>query len=209
MKIKPTSEQMVSLQQTLHAYRSACNYVSSIVFERKERSQSALHALTYRPLRAAFSLRSQMAESVLKTVLARYKSLVSNKHPWSLVVFKKPEYDLVWNRDYSLTKQGFSVNTLSGRVKVPFEMKGMETYFDGTWTFGTAKLVYKRGKFFLHIPMSKEVEEVANSAVNSVVGVDLGINFVATSYDSQGKCVFFPGRPIKDKRSTYKDTRKR
>lgn len=186
VKIMPTNEQIELLQQTLLAYRHACNFVSKLVFERKERSKAKLHIQTYPVLRSAFSLRSQMAQSVLITVLARYKSLISNHHPLTQVNFKKPEYDLVWRRDYSLTTHTFSVNTLSGRIKVPYEKKGMEAYFDGTWTFGTAKLVHKRGKFFLHIPMSKEVEEVADSSLHQVVGVDMGINFVVTSYDHKG-----------------------
>jgi putative transposase len=105
--------------------------------------------MTYKTLRSDFSLRSQMAESVMKTVIARYKSAKTNGHDWSKIRFKKPEYDLVWNRDYSLTKELFSINTLNGRVKVPFETKGMEQYFDGSWSFGTAKLVNKcSNKFY-------------------------------------------------------------
>jgi putative transposase len=208
VKIIPTSEQSHWLQQTLAAYRKACNFVSTIVFEKKELSQKKLHLAMYRELRSDFSLRSQMAQSVMKTVIARYKSLQSNHHAWTHVQFKRPEYDLVWNRDYSLTKQGFSVNTLWGRIQIPFEMKGMELYFDGSWTFGTSKLIYKRGKYYLHIPMSKKVEETSIHAVNQVVGLDMGVNFIVTSYDSQGKCTFFHGRPIKDKRSKFKQLRK-
>ena len=61
---------------------------------------------------------------------ARYKSLKSNGHAWSKVQFKKPELDLVWNREYSLGQGAFSVNTLQGRIKVPFESKGMGHYLD-------------------------------------------------------------------------------
>jgi len=208
VKIMPTLEQADRLLQTSRAYRQACNFVSRLVFEKKILSMVVLHTMVYRELRAIFSLRSQMAQSVLKTVVARYKSLVSNGHPWTCVDFKKPEYDLVWHRDYSLVKHTFSVNTLEGRIKVPYETKGMEAYFDGSWMLGTAKLIYKRGKFFLHIPMSKEVEETTWESIHQVVGIDLGINFVATSYDSQAKCIFYPGRPIKDKRSQYKQLRK-
>src|SRR5690606_16871823 len=109
----------------------------------------ALHKQAYRHLRETYALRSQMAQSVLKTVIARYRSLKGNKHPWTKIQFKRPEFDLVWHRDYSLTGQMFSVNTLAGRIKVPFKTKGMEAYFDGTWTLGTAKLVTKKGKFYL------------------------------------------------------------
>lgn len=208
IKINPTTEQMDLLRTTLDAYRSGCNFVSAIVFDTKQVAQAKLHKMTYESLRSCFSLRSQMAQSVMKTVIARYQSLKSNGHGWTKVQFKKPEYDLVWNRDYSLNKGLFSINTRNGRVKVPFEPKGMEQYFDGTWSFGTAKLVNKFGKFFLHIPMTKEISQASERSIRQVVGIDMGINFVAVSYDSRGTSLFFNGRSIKDKRSNYKHMRK-
>ena len=208
IKINPTSEQIELLRNTLDAYRAGCNFVSALVFETRQLAQAKLHKMTYESLRSCFSLRSQMAQSVMKTVIARYQSLKSNGHDWTKVQCKKPQYDLVWNRDYSLTQGLFSINTLQGRVKVPFETKGMERYFDGSWSFGTAKLVNKYGKFFLHIPMTKEIPEASEHTVKQVVGVDMGINFVAVCYDSQDKSLFFKGRSIKDKRSNYKYRRK-
>src|SRR5690606_12751054 len=44
--------------------------------------------------------------------------------------------------------------------------------------------------------------------INQVVGVDLGINFVATTFDSNGQTYFFRGRHIKHKRAKYKRLRK-
>jgi putative transposase len=67
---------------------------------------------------------------------------------------------------------------------MPFEGKGMEPYFGRSLTFGTSKLVYKRGKIYLHIPVTKEVEETSVHDVHQVVGVDMGINFIMTSYDN-------------------------
>jgi putative transposase len=197
IKINSTLEQQSLFQDTVRAYQNGCNFVSSLVFQTKELAQLKLHKMTYEVLRNKYSLRSQMAQSVMKTVIARYKSVMSNGHDWTKVQFMKPEYDLVWNRDYSLTKKFFSINTLEGRVKVPFETKGMERYFDGSWSFGTAKLVMKHGKLFLHIPITKEVQLVSDQSIQQIVGVDFGINFVA-----------FNGRAIKDKRSHYKNLRK-
>ena len=208
IKMTPTTEQVELLEETLLAYRKGCNFVSRIVFESKNLVQASLHRVTYDVLRSSYHLRSQMAQSVMKTVIARYKTNQSNGHDWSMVQFKKPEYDLVWNRDYSLAQQVFSINTLQGRVKVPFETKGMEQYFDGSWSFGTAKLVYKYKKWFLHIPMTKEVQEATDYGMKQVVGIDFGINFVAASYDSQGNTSFFNGRTIKHKRARYKAIRK-
>lgn len=196
------------LNKTIHAYLEACNYLSVIVFQTKELNQRTLNDLYYRELRSGFRLKSQMAQSVIKTVIARYTSARSNGHDWNLVKFKRPEYDLVWNRDYSLNHDRFSVNTLDGRVKLCYNKQGMQHFFDGTWKWGTAKLVYKHRKWFLHIPMTKESSELDFTKVNHIVGIDLGINFLATTYDSQSQTTFYPGRTVKHKRGQYKALRK-
>lgn len=107
-----------------------------------------------------------------------------------------------------LTKDCFSLNTLEGRVKVIYNNKSFEQYFDGTWHFSTAKLVNKHGKWFLHIPFSKEIESTKPADITNIVGVDFGINFLATAYDSTGKTTFYNGREVKDKRAKYKRLRK-
>lgn len=203
----PTSD-VVNLDLTIQAYRQACNWLSEHVFLTKELNQRKLNESYYRELRTLFGLKSQMAQSVMKTVIARYKSSKSNGHEWKQVTFTRPEVDLVWNRDYSLTQNLFSVNTVNGRIKCRFEKKAMEQYFDGTWKFGTAKLVYKSNKWFLHIPVTKEIAPLALTDVKQIVGVDLGINYLATTYDSQGKTTFFNGRTVKQKRAKYKALRK-
>lgn len=208
IKIDVTPEHEIALKETTFAYRKACNYVSRVVFETKELVQARLHKSTYGELRSTYGMKSQMAQSVMKTVIARYKTNKSNGHDWNLVRFKKPEFDLVWNRDYSLTQGLFSVNTLDGRIKVDYHAEGMERYFKEGWSFGTAKLVYKYDKWFLHIPVSKEIALADEQNINEVVGVDLGINFIATAYDSKGHTTFFNGRQIKDKRAKYKRLRR-
>ncbi|MDQ6419731.1 transposase [Paenibacillus sp. LHD-117] len=207
IKIKPTESQVEALHQTMIAYRQGCNLVSALVFDTSELNQPALHRMSYQTLRSMIGLRSQMAQSVMKTVIAKYKAIRSNGYAWALVRFKKPEYDLVWNRDYSLKAQLFSVNTLQGRIKIPFEAKGMEVYLDGSWTFGTAKLVYKKRKWFLHIPVTKNTEVPELKDIKQVAGIDLGINFIATAYGSDGKTVFYRGRALKRKRVNYKRLR--
>ena len=208
IQIYPTDEQIEKLTKTLIQVRKALNYISTYVYENNCLVQSKINKDTYYYLRETYNLKSQMAQSVMKTVIAKYKTNKSNGHDFTKVQFKKLEYDLVWNRDYSLTNNIFSINTLDGRLKIPFESKGMEKYFDGTYKFGTAKLVYKFNKYFLHIPMTKEYHQTTPYSINKIVGIDLGINFIATCYDSYGTTTFFKGRHIKAKRGGYKILRK-
>ncbi len=56
--------------------------------------------------------------------------------------------------------------------------------------------------------MTKEYQTLDFADVNNIVGVDLGINFLATTYDSQGKTTFYNGNIVKHKRGKFKATRK-
>ena len=161
------------LDETMSVYRNACNYVSDYVFRTHDLKQFSLNKVLYSTLREKFNLKSQMAQSVLKTVIARYKTILENQNEWIKPSFKKPQYDLVWNRDYSLTQNRFSINTLNGRVKLSYFSDGMSKYFDHTiYKFGTARLVSKHGKYYLHIPVTYEIEESNISDICNVVGID-------------------------------------
>ena len=209
VQIAATDTDKVLLNKTMSVYCDACNYVSDYVFRTHDLKQFSLNKILYSTLREKFSLKSQMAQSVFKTVIARYKSILENQNEWIKPSFKKPQYDLVWNRDYSLTQNCFSVNTLNGRVKLPYFAEGMSKYFNHSiYRFGTAKLVNKRGKYYLYIPVTYEVEESNISDICNVVGIDRGINFVIATYDSKHKSGFVSGKAIKQKRANYSRLRK-
>jgi putative transposase len=197
------------LDKTMSVYRDTCNYVSDYVFRTHDLKQFSLNKVMYSDLREKIGLKSQMAQSVFKTVIARYKTILENENKWIKPSFKKPQYDLVWNRDYSISQNCFSVNTLEGRVKLPYFAKGIEKYFDHSiYKFGTAKLVSKHGKYFLHIPVTYEVSESNLSDICNVVGIDRGINFVVATYDSKHNSDFVSGKSIKQKRANYSKLRK-
>ena len=197
------------LDDTMHTYKNACNYVSDYVFNTHDLKQFSLNKALYSNLRDKFNLKSQMAQSVLKTVIARYRTILENENEWIKPSFRKPQYDLVWNRDYSLNKDVFSINTLSGRIKLNYYASGFDKYFNtDLYKFGTAKLVYKHDKYFLHIPITIEVKETSLDDICNVVGIDRGINFVAATYDSKHHTKLISGKAIKQKRAKYKKLRK-
>ena len=60
-------------------YRDACNFVSKYIFGKGKDNVPAewiIHDDLYLGLRSRFGLKSQMAQSVIKTVLARYSTLL-------------------------------------------------------------------------------------------------------------------------------------
>ncbi len=209
IQISVDADSRVLLDKTMSVYSDACNHVAGYVFRTHDLKQASLNKALYTDLRSMFGLKSQMAQSVLKTVIARYRTILENQKKWIKPSFSKPQYDLVWNRDYSLSQDCFSVNTLNGRVKLPYFTKGMSKYFDhDVYKFGTAKLVNKKGKYYLHIPVTYSIEESSVSDICNVVGIDRGINFVVATYDSRQRSGFVSGRAIKQKRAHYKALRK-
>ena len=65
-----------SFMQTMVKYKDACNFISQYVFNHAfELKQSKLNKALYRDLRNKFGLKSQMAQSAIKTVIARYKTV--------------------------------------------------------------------------------------------------------------------------------------
>ncbi len=209
IQISAAADDKVLLDKTMSVYSDACNFVSDYVFQTHDLKQFSLNKVLYSTLREKFGLKSQMTQSVFKTVIARYKTILENQKEWIKSSFKKPQYDLVWNRDYSLAQNCFSVNTLNGRVKLPYFSEGMSKYFNhDIYKFGTAKLVNKHGKYFLHIPVTYDVEESNIFDICNVVGIDRGINFVVATYDSKHKSGFVSGKAIKQKRAHYSKHRK-
>lgn len=206
--VNPSDKQI--LCDTMKAYSDACNYVSKFIYKTHNLSRYSVQEDTYHQVREIYGLRSQMAVSCVRTVIAKYKTILKNQKEWIKPTFRLPQLDLVWNRDYSLNTKNniFSVNTLSGRIKVSFYKNGFERYFADDCKFGTAKLVNKHGMFFLHIPVTYEISMLNKSEVSNVVGVDRGIRFLAATYDSKGKSVFYDGNIIKQKRAHYKALRK-
>ncbi|MBQ4468242.1 MAG: transposase, partial [Firmicutes bacterium] len=171
LKILPTPSEAELLMDTMRTYSEACNYVSDYIFSTHDTNLRSLNRELYHAIREKYSLPSQMAQSVLRTVVSRYKTILTSEKRWIRPKFRTPQLDLVWNRDYSLVsgRTLFSVNTLNGRIKVGFCSCGVN--LDGR--FGTARLVYRHGKFFLHIPITNDIEEVSLSDIRHITLEDL------------------------------------
>ena len=75
IKLLPDESQIELLKQTKTSYLEACNYISETAFNNNVFKNSKLHDDCYYDLRAKFRLPSQMACSVTKYVVSKYKSI--------------------------------------------------------------------------------------------------------------------------------------
>lgn len=206
-KLLPTEEQKLQLVETVSAIKEALNYTSKVAYENGRMSAfKKLQKLVYTTLREQFGLKSQMACNVCTVVAGTYASMKSNGED-TLAFYNKPKLQYSYNRDFSFLKDGsVSIGTLDKRIKMSFVTKGLEQYFDGTWEYGTATLVYKKGKFYLHFAMKKEIEEITQ--YKNIVGVDLGMRFLATAIDSKDRHLFASGKQVIARKAKYLKQRK-
>lgn len=234
VKLKLQNDDTSSLFTTMmEQYRKACNYVSKYVFNHDFcLKQSPLNKALYQDIRAKFDLKAQLTQSVIKTVIARYKTVQKQlaQHPYKYkdintnkwhcekrdlnwlqkpIQFKRLQADLVRNRDYSYQTDSkmLSINTLQNRVLVTPVCHGFDQYLDGSYKLGTAKLLKTGGKWYLHISATKHIDEFDTADVKHVAGIDRGLRFLATSYDEQGKTTFYDGQKIMHKRAKYEKVR--
>lgn len=232
LRINISPEQELLLRQMTEQYRQACNFVSKHIFDNQfNLAYQSLNRELYSNLRSQFGLKSQLAQSAIKTTIARYKTvkqqLFQNPYKykdengnwkystktlewlWKPVLFRRPQADLVRNRDYSFVDDGktLSINTLNKRTKCTFRGEHFAEYLDGSWSLGTAKLVELKGVWYLHIPATKVVEEFQKENVRHVVGIDRGLRFLTVSCDEQGKTEFISGRKVAIKRHKFQEVR--
>lgn len=230
LRINVTLAQEDAFRQMMEQYRLACDFVSQYVFDHDFLlSIDALNKALYRKIRARFGLKSQLAQSSIRTVVAKYKTVEENMTPyryhdetgyhsvprtlewlWKPIRFRRLQADLVRGHDYSFLDGGktVSVNTLGKREKCACEREHFEEYLDGRWKIGTAKLVELKGLWYLHIPVTKEVAEFHKENAAHVVGIDRGLRFPAVSYDENGKTMFLSGKKIATKRRKFQKVRR-
>lgn len=233
LRIHTTPEQEILFCQMTEQYRQACNFVSQYIFGNQfDLAYANLNRALYSNLRGQFGLKSQLAQSSIKTAIARYKTIKEQFHQkpykykdenghwqripktlewlWKPIFFRRPQADLVRNRDYSFVDEGqaLSINTLGKRTKCTFEGEHFAEYLNGSYELGTAKLVELKGLWYLHIPVTKAVEDFQKEKVYHVVGIDRGLQFLTVSYDEQGKTEFVSGRKIATKRYKFQEVRR-
>lgn len=208
IKLLPDKEQKKLLLKTLNQMKDGLNFVSEVAYENNCLVHSKkLQKLVYNELRETFGLKSQMACNACNIVSGNYATEVANK-TFRKIFYKNAKLVYSYGRDFSFAKNNLiSIGTLEKRAKMPYITKGNEKYFDGSWEFATSELKYKKGNFYLHISVKKEMEEP--EIYKNVVGVDFGMRFLATAIDSKDHHLFWRGGKVTKVRTKHLNLRKR
>ncbi|MFD1549564.1 RNA-guided endonuclease InsQ/TnpB family protein [Levilactobacillus fuyuanensis] len=233
MRLYPDTDQAEQFLAMSKEYQRLANIVSQWIFDHEfQLSWLKINHHLYKIFRQGSELNSQMIQSVFRTVVARYKTVREQmkQHPYRCkneenkwvqiprdltwlvkpIQFRRPQADLVRQSNYSFVDRmrQISMTTLGKRTKLGFTKKGFEKYFTDDWKLGTAKLVRNRDKWFLHIGITKEVRNFDANDNPQIVGIDRGLRFLATAFDSKGKTLFFNGQKILRRRKKFLEIRR-
>jgi len=148
LKLTPTPEQNVILQDTLTQYKTCIQHCLTVGFQNKLTSGSKLHAETYFSLRAQSNLPSQLvcsartkAIETLKTIKSKTKGKWDTKEPTARE-FPAIRFD---RNSCSYTGTGIKLSTTQGRIEIPLIHY---PFVDGDWKSlkPTCELQYKSSK---------------------------------------------------------------
>src|SRR5258708_33034259 len=127
--------------------------------------------------------------------------------------FVSPTVQYTYERDYTFkSQQQVSLNTLEGRITLSYQgyEKHMALLHHGA-SIGDAKLWYDHHKkrFYLLVSLEVEVADPTFESHKDVVGVDVGIRYLAVTSPSTGGRTFHEGKGVKHQANHYARLRKR
>ena len=227
LKLHTTPEQFELLRAAQLAYCDALNYAFA---HGKTSSHLSMHRGCSQEIRGRFHLPSQMACSVECDVAAKYKGLWTKlmknveqcKAGFTRKRFKgldqapkfvSPTLMYQYKYDYSFKKeQRVSILTFSGRLVVPYQ--GYHKHLaliSKDAQIGAAHLWYDKPHKQLYLLVTLEVErpDPTLEQQRQVVGVDVGIRYLAVTSDNKGKATFHSGKHVRARANHYARPRKR
>ena len=231
LKLITTPEQCEALRQTQLAYRDGLNAVSRYAFERGKISNvTRLHKGMYAELRASYHLPSQLACSVERQASATYKGLWTKlrknvQHRRAKITKKRfkgldqpphyssPTVQYTYERDYTFQRDSrVSLGPLTGRISLPYQGRDAHlALIRAGASIGDAKLWYDTPKrtFYVLVSLSVDVPDPTPAQLQEVVGVDVGMRYLAVTSTQAGKASFHPGKRVRHRANHYARLRKR
>ena len=175
IKLLPTQEQFTFLKNTLIEANTACNEISETAFTKKLYNQYKLHHETYHRIKNSFNLSAQMVVRCISKVTDAYK--LDKKVKREFRPLGAITYDA---RILSYVKEGISMWTVGGRLKIPFVCHNQKYI---PYIKGEADLVFKKGKFYIF--QTVEVPEDDIKDVESFIGCDFGLTDIVVTSDGK------------------------
>lgn len=168
-------------------YTESYNRVAAVAWNQSRINQTEIHHLTYKEEKVKTTLGSQLTisarmkacESVkaCKTKLRKGEKTSAPHSELCSVRYDARSFRFIKGSDHIV-----SLGTCEKPVKLTYSVPAYAQDYFNNWKHGSADLVYKKGKFWLHLTVSKEFEFTPNELV---IGADMGINRPCVTSDNR------------------------
>jgi putative transposase len=197
-KLIPSKTQAQALKATLAVFADACNQALKVAQNNNVKRAFDIHRLCYRDIKAATGLTSNY---VVRAIGRLAQSFGKKKPPKE---FKPTSLDL----DKDLIRfiplyETVSIATVEGRQKIKLQLGNYQRHLLKRQKPTAGHLVYDKKKKAFYIHFVIDVPERPESDPDDALGVDLGINRIATV--STGE--IFSGRDLNRLRELRQRTR--
>ena len=197
IKLLPDETQHTALQDTMHVFNAACNFIAEVALREQYASKFALQKLVYDAVRKQFGLSAQLTIRAIAKVVEAYKRDKSKQ------CFFKSTGAVVYDQRILSFKglEAASILTLQGRLTVAMQMGDYQRVQFGRG-HGQADLVRIDGVFYLLVVIETPTAPPMNPT--GFMGIDLGIVHIASDSDGES----FSGEAVENTRCRYHTLRK-
>jgi IS605 OrfB family transposase len=166
-----------ALKETSERFSDACNHILKRAIEEKTHNAIQLHKLCYTEVRELFNLSANLSVRAIRRVVSSMTKLKGRRKQPKQFKPKSIDYDarIFSYREYDKT---VSLTTTKGRLRCPmilgqYQRKALEGRNPTS-----ATVINKSGIWYIHIIAQRDVDPVGG---NGIIGIDLGINNIATT----------------------------
>ncbi len=178
IRLEANEQEKALLLETMKQYNIAATFLAEQAFKLRTANKYELQKLFYRQLRERFGLTAQLAIRVISKVVEAYKHDKTTKPVFrELGAIQYDQRNLSWKGIGRV-----SMISAKGRIKLSTRIGEYQRARTDRLR-GQADLIYKNGEFYL-VAVADAPEE-SEYDPKGILGIDLGIENIATDSDGQ------------------------
>ena len=196
-QLKTTPEQAEALDETVKAFADACNFVLEKAKELKTANKFKLQQACYYELKMKFGLTANLAVRAIARVSDALKMGKVRRFRANSAVYDQRIFNFIE------PKEMISLSTVKGRIKVQLAIGNYQRHLLKGQKPTHAYLVRRKKGFYINIVLSQPVPRPRPGENCQIVGVDLGLNNLATCSNGMK----FPGGFAREVRERFQRLR--
>lgn len=208
--IQPNKNKELKLNTTMRQYRRCVNFYLHKIAQNEEMKD------IYYEAKEIFKLPTALIQTARDMAKEQYKSWKNNEdnpkfpHFEGFIPLRFDKRTINFSKEDNHFDWWANISTIKGRVKVPITGRKQANLNED---FLSAQLIYKNKGFYLNVIFEEEKEIPKEEKLKHFVGVDSGINNIATVVVQNRKgevleTMFFSGKQLMEKGRRFSNLRK-